>query len=372
MSAQGLSGAEGGEKKSEKASPCERCGNRHQGPCLPQCGFCGKVHKGRCRYATPLPSTQSAPAAREPTQQEMAARYQAQEMGQWMGREMGQRQGYQQAYNEMRSFGMGPGMGPAMGQGMGPGMGPAMGGPFSSDMGGFGGPNRGPYGGFGNQGWGSQGWGAQGWGSQMPPPPPMGQVLTPSGQGASRSAGRPGNGRKPFMGKKGDKGLLAPGSAGVEKSTSRSAKQKARRKLKAQDKVANAASSGPTDPGLLAQMAGEVQTAPANDADMADAAAAAGEAGIAPVVVDAQSMIAQARANPAGFHFPEDLPRVEHLARSLERFGQDRLQQLFDVATRHNSSILYEAWREQLLNAESAATAAQVSLPETGTGEDDL
>ena len=261
MSAQMSSGAGGDGKKPEKEK-CTKCGNRHQGPCLPSCRTCGKVHKGACRYANPVPSTV---AVQEPSQNEMAARLQAQQAWQQLG--------YQQAYHEMRSLGMGPMMGSAMGPMMGPAMvpmmGPAMGGQFLSPMGGFNSPYAVPHGGYGSFGaMGNPGWAARnqiagqsGQGQGGFPALPMGQVVADPDDGTSHGAlvrhsargairgtrgGRTQNGRS--KDKKEEKGPLAATNAGIEKPVSKSAKSRARKRAK---KIARDALAGPADPELL-------------------------------------------------------------------------------------------------------------------------
>ena len=285
----------------------------------------------------------------------MAARYQAQQIG--------EQQGFQRAINQMSSYGMGPMIGP-MGQVMGPTMGPTMGpmvpmmvpmgAMMGPPMGGFGGPYQGSYGGssaFGNPGWGSQRWGGQfpgQFGQQQigGPTPPMGQVWATSGRGAS---GRPGNGRKLSKGKK---GVLAAGSAGVEKSTSKSAKLKAKRNLKAaQAKRAEDASSLPVDHELLAGLAA-INPDTANDAEVQDIPALDDGAenppregtGIAPVT--AESLIAEVRNRYHGFDFPQDESWVRQQARWLALHGQPMLQRYRVAAAANGSSVLWEAFQE--------------------------
>ena len=257
MSAQMSSGAGGDGKKPEK----EVC-KMWQPPSralLAKLPHVWQDPQGRvCRYANPVPSMV---AVQEPSQNEMAARYQAQQAG--------QRLGYQQAYNEMRSLGMGPMMGPAMG----PAMGSAMGGQLFSPMGGFDSPYAVPHDGFGSFGgfgaMGNPGWAAQTWGNQIPaqygqgqggfPALPMGQVVAASDDGTSHGAsirhstrgarrgsrgGRTQSGRS----KEKEKGPLAATSAGIVKPVSKSAEGRARRKAK---KQAQDALGGPADPQLL-------------------------------------------------------------------------------------------------------------------------
>lgn len=232
MSAQ-ASGSD--DKKLNKASKCEKCGNRHEGACWPKCGTCGKIHRGACRYAQAIPTVNTGKAGREPSQAELTARLNAQQVG------------YQQAYNDIQSSILGPGMVSGMcGQIFGP-------------FGGFGSQYPGQYRGFGalgNPGWVTQGWGTQGWGMQIPgqfgqgfggfPTPPMGHGtvdLFGYGGGPARNyagnkqgIGGPRDNRKPqskeeHKDKKEEKSPLGAKSTGIEKPISKSAKQRARKRL---------------------------------------------------------------------------------------------------------------------------------------------
>ena len=360
MSAQMSSGAGGDGKKPEKAK-CANCGNRHQGPCLPSCPTCGKTHKGVRRYANPVPSIA---AIQEPSQNGMAARFQAQQAG--------QRLGYQQAYNVIRSLGMGPMMGPMMGPVMGPAigpmMGPAMGGQFFSPMGGFDSPYAVPHGGFGSFGaMGNPGWAAQAWGNQMPgqfgqvqggfPALPMGQVVAASDEGTSHGAsvghsargsmrgsrgGRTQSGRS--KDKKEEKGPLGATNAGIEKPISKSAKQKARRKAKKQAQDALAGSANLELLNLLA----EPQVTDAGDIVLADAQPQA-EAEEDLAFVDADSVINQAMRNPVGLELPRDQAPVERIAILLEHFDQGRVLGLSESAATNSTFMIIEDWRSTLV-----------------------
>ena len=295
------SGAGGDGKKPEKEK-CTKCGNRHQGPCLPVCRTCGKVHKGVCRYANPVPSVA---AVQEPSPHEMAARYQAQQAG--------ERLGYQQAYNEMRSLGMGPMMGPAMGPMMGPAMGPIMGPPMGgqllSPMGGFVSPYAVPHGGFGSFGaMGNPGWATQAWVNQIPgqfgqgqggfPALPMGQVVAASDDGTDHGASvrpsawgarRGSQGRRTQSGRSNDKkevrNPLAATDTGIVKPVSKSAKNRAKRKAK---KQAQEALAGPADPELLSLLA-EQPVPGTEDLELEDALPQA-EAEENPAIISADSL----------------------------------------------------------------------------------
>ena len=281
MSAQGGSG-----KKPNAAQQCVRCGNRHEGPCLPPCGTCGKVHKGICRYAQPIPTFESVHPGRQPSWAELTARYNAQQLG--------HQQGYQQAFHDFRSsLGMGPGMGA-------PAFGPFGGynnpyvGAYGGGMG-FGGFGGAANPGWGNPGWGNPGWGNPalgnpGWGNQVPgsfgpgyggfatpsmgqgPVAPFGNIGPPTGNYEENRA--PTDSRNPRGNqqskekrekKEEKKGPLAAKSTGVEKSISKSAIRKAKmianqRKKKEEEKrkkKERAASSGPTDRKLLRSPIGE-------------------------------------------------------------------------------------------------------------------
>ena len=388
MSAQMSSGAGGDGNKPEREK-CTKCGNRHQGPCLPGCRTCGKVHKGVCRYANPVPSIG---AVQEPSQNEMAARYQAQQAG--------QRLGYQQAYDEMRSLGMGPmmapamglamgsmvgpAMGPMMGPAMGPMMGPAMGGQYLAPMGGFNSPYAVPHGGFGSFGgfgaMGNPGWTASTWTSQIPgqfgqsqggfPALPMGQVVEASDDGTTsgvstrhsvRGARRGSRGGRTQSGRSNDKeerGPLAATSAGIAKPVSRSAKSRAKRKAK---KQAQDALAGAADPELLSLLA-EPQATDAGDEVLEDAPPRAeDEEDLA--VVDAASLIEQAMQNPKGFELPQDQARLERMAHVLEAFGQNRILGLSVSAEEHGTSIIMEAYEQDLFNEQVAEAAAGIPLP---------
>ena len=380
MSAQMSSGA-GGDGKKPDQEKCAKCGNRHQGPCLPTCRTCGKVHKGVCRYANPVPSIG---AVQEPSQNEMAARYQAQQAG--------QRLGYQQAYNEIRSLGMGPMMGPmapmapmALMAPMGPMMGPAMGGfdsPYAVPHGGYG-----SFGGFGAMG--NPGWAAQAWGNQIPaqfgqgqggfPALPMGQVVAASDDGTShgasvrhsaRGARRGSRGGRTQSGRskdKEEKGPLAATNAGIVKPVSKNAKNRARRKAK---KQAQDALPGPADPQLLNCLS-EPQVTDAGDMVLDDAQPLA-EAEEDLAAVDADSLINQALQNPVGFELPRDQARLERMARLLEQFGQDRILGLSETAERNGTSIVKEAYEQDLYNEQIAEMAAGIPLPSPNNVADPL
>ena len=393
MSAEGSSGgAGGGDGRKEKAPPCARCGNRHTGLCLPQCGVCGKVHKGKCRYANPVPFNGSLIAGQQPAQSELNARFQAQQIGQQIGHQMG----YQQAYNEIQAIGMGPAMGPpmmvpTMVPAMVP-MGPAMGGQFLSRMGSFGSPYPVQYGAFGGFGAvGNQGWGGQGLGNQMPgqfgqfqgglAPPPMGRVIAASPYDNDQSVSSGHSGRASIRGAKGgskqqskqqskankeQRGPLAPASAGIEKPISRSAKERERKK-RAQARALEAKKAaerkegeeheraGMSGPELLALMAepevanaGYPQTALANERQMEGNPLPNENDGAG--IVRAQKLIDEAIGNPTGFQLPQDRERIGQMAQMLERFGQDRLEGLSEAAAVNGTSIIREAFEQDLYN----------------------
>ena len=242
MSAQASSGVGGDDKKLNKASKCENCGNRHEGVCWPKCGTCGKAHRGACRYAQPVPIIDPGNAGQGPSRAGLTQGFNAQQFG------------YPQAYG-----GMAPGMGS---QGLGP-------------FGNFGSPYTAQYGIFGavgNPGWGYQSWGDPSWGMQIPgqfsqgygrfPIPPMGQgsvgpfgsIGGPSGslggnqQGVAewheiqKKVGRPWGNRKPRSkevpnGKREEKDPLAAKPAGIEKPISKSANQRAKKRTGQKKKV---------------------------------------------------------------------------------------------------------------------------------------
>ena len=392
MSARASGGAGGDDKKLNKASKCEKCGNRHKGACLPKCGICGKTHQGTCRYANPISTIGFGHAGREPSQAEMAARFDAQQVG------------YQQAYNEMRLSGMGPGTVPGMG------------GQVFGPVGGFGSPYPGHYGGFGilgNPGWVNQGWGnpvpvqfGQGYGGF--PNPPMGQSTFGSfgnvSQPASNYGGHkqgaamwheiqkktrgPRDNRKPrskeqHKDKKDEKGPLAVKDAGIEKPISKGAKQRAKKraseKKKKEEEPEQDPLTGPADTELLGlfaeqkvELAGTSEAAPIQDEDMGDLAPQQEDAGIELGNIDAQSLIEEAIANPSGLQFPQDRVRVEYMAKLLEQFGQDRLLGLSESAAMNRTTIVWEAFQQDLYDAQISEMAAMVPLPESGIEENIL
>ena len=65
-------------------------------------------------------------------------------------------------------------------------------------------------------------------------------------------------------------------------------------------------------------------------------------------IIDAQSLIEEATRIPSGFQFPRDQARVEAIANSLAIFGQDRLVGLSETATANSTSIVWEAFQEEL------------------------
>ena len=344
MSAQMSSGA-GGDGKKPEQEKCAKCGYRHQGPCLPSCRTCGKVHKGVCRYANPVPSIG---AVQEPSQNGMAARYQAQQAG--------QRLGYQQAYSEIRSLGMGPMMGPMGPMGligpMAPMMGPAMGGfdsPYAVPHGGYG-----SFGGFGAMG--NPGWAVQAWRNQIPaqfgqgqggfPALSMGQVVAASDVGTShgasvrhsaRGARRGSRGGRTQSGRskdKEEKGPLAATNAGIVIPVSKNANNRARRKAK---KQAQDALAGPADPRLL-DLLSEPQVTDAGDIVLDDARPLA-EAEEDLAVVDADGMINEALQNPVGFELLRQA-RLERMACLLEHFDQDSVLGLSESAATNGTSTM--------------------------------
>ena len=201
-----------------------------------------------------------------------------------------------------------------------------MGGQFLSPIGDFDSPYAVPHGGFGAIG--NPGWAAQAWGNQMSghfgqaqsgfPVLPMGQVVAASDEDTSHGAsvghsargstrgsrgGRTQSGR--FKDKKEEKGPLATTNAGIVKSFSKSAKNKARRKAKMQ---AQDAFAGPADPQLLNVLA-EPHVTDAGDIMLEDFQSQA-EAEEDLALVDADSVINQAMRNPVGLELSRDQARV--------------------------------------------------------------
>lgn len=328
MSAQNQtsSGSGGNEQKLNKASVCEKCGNRHEGPCWPKCVTCGKTHKGVCRYAQPVPSVKSGIAGQGPaaSQTQLVALYQAQQAG------------YQQAYNEMQGSSMG--MGRGMGMGMVPAMAmiPSMG--LMQPMGmaqpiGMAQPMGGQFFGYPIPDQLAQGY--------------AGPVIPQMGQGQGAAAGSFGRvGLPPRKKAKGEqrskkgkgeekRGPLAAKPAGIAKPISKSARQRANKKARLgkeeekkeeEEKFARDAMTGPVDHELLALLAGQevqkpenVKVALAKEVGMEDAAASRPEDDINALShIGSRELIEDAVANPSGFQFPQDQPLVERMAGELE------------------------------------------------------
>ena len=64
-----------------------------------------------------------------------------------------------------------------------------------------------------------------------------------------------------------------------------------------------------------------------------------------------------------GFEFPRDEARVLRMARLLEQFGQPRILSLSESAERNSTSIIGEAFDQDLYNEQIAEVAAGIPLP---------
>lgn len=363
MSAQASSGAGGDGGKLNKASRCERCGNRHEGECWPKCGTCGKVHKGACRYAQPVPSIVSRNAGQELSHT-----------------------GYPQAYG-MPSPYMRPGI---------PGMGGQVLDPFGSQY-----PAQ-----YGNFGAATPAMG-QGIGSSLDHTRSFGDKKKGVAEWheIQKKIGRPRGNRKPkskeeSIGKKGEKDPLAAKPAGIVKQISKSANQRAEKtsqekkgeeekkdeekndeaEQKTPEQLSQDAMAGPVDFELLRLLEesdvedmGTAEVAPVGAASVDTAAAddemedtdPPAEDVIANVgYIDAQSLIQEAIENPSGFQFPQDQLRVERMATLLEHYGQDRMLGLSESASANFTTILWEAFQIDLFDEQISEVAAGVPLPE--------
>lgn len=408
MSAQASGSAGGDDKKLDKASRCEKCGNRHEGACWPKCCTCGKFHKGACRFSNPVPNIVPGNAGRQPSQVGLTAGFNAQQVG------------YQQPYNAIRSPGMEPGMVPGVGgQIFGPVSG--FGGPYSGEYGGYGGLSS-P--GWGYQSWGNQGWGNQGWSNQIPghfgqgygnfPTPSMGpgtvgsfgNVSLPTSSYGGHKQGTakwhemqkqirgPRDNRKPrskehSKDKKEEKGPLAVKDASIEKPISKSARQRANKRAsqkkkeeemkKEEEEPAQDPLTGPADLELVSlwdesrfenagnvENAETVEAAPLTDERMESVAPSPEDIVIEVGNIDAQSLIDEVFETPSGFQFPQDQTRVGIMAGLLEQFGQERMLDLSESAAMNGTTIVWEAFQQDLFKEQIAVVVAGMPLSNSG------
>ncbi|CAD6584857.1 MAG: hypothetical protein ASARMPREDX12_001778 [Alectoria sarmentosa] len=94
-----------------------------------------------------------------------------------------------------------------------------------------------------------------------------------------------------------------------------------------------------------------------------------------PFIIDAQSLIEEVNDIPSGFQFPQDWVRVEHMARLLEEFGQDLLLELSECAAINGTSIIWEAFQQDMhtnFGEEFAGIAAGKPVPDDDIEEEIL
>ena len=265
----------------------------------------------------------------------MTARFNAQQAG--------HQAGYQQACNDMLLSGLVPGMGPGVGS------------PVYGPFGGFVSPYAGQYGGYIGPiapSWtylvpGSFGQAHAGFPSPAYGQGTFGNAYQPTSNYAGYKQGaaegheiqkkirRPRENRKARSKgpSKDKKDILATKDAGIEKSTSRRAREKAKKQAsevktkKREEEPPNKPLTGETDVELLhllAQQEGEgavnVSGDTVNDEQLEDVAVAQENVRTDFSIIDARSLIDEAASNPSGFQITQDQARIEAMANSLAQF----------------------------------------------------